>query len=184
MVEKFYEAFYGGWNNPARGKSSIVNETRVWPPHLWIKLPAAAGAEPPECLPPKFLAPKVVVRQLSDSVVKDVQARNSEEPEASTSGSSRTSRSTANKRLRGEESSSSSGRKKLKRSCTTTRSTSSEISSEIVNLSDEVLSSDSENTALKNVRNTNISNNFCLQINFVIKYTFLLHYISISITFR
>jgi hypothetical protein len=46
------------------------------------------------------------------------------------------------------------------------------------------LSSDSENTALKNVRNTNISNNFCLQINFVIKYTFLLHYISISITFR
>jgi hypothetical protein len=182
LVDKFYEGCYGGWNYPTRGRSSIVNGTKEVAPLLWVKRAAAAAGcvadEPPEFLLANFRAPKVVVRPLPESVVKDVEARNSEQPGPSTSGSSRTStsRTTNNKRIRAEESIViDSSRKKLKRSCTS-RSTSSDI----VNLSDEDSSkqeesSDPENTPLKNVRNTNISNNFCLQINFVIKYTFLLH---------
>jgi hypothetical protein len=180
LVDKFYEGCYGGWNYPTRGQRIIVNGTKELAPLLWVKrVPDEDPREPvlANALGGQFRAPKLVVRALSESVVKDVKARNSELPGPSTSGSSRTStsRTTNNKRIRAEESMVTE-RKKLKRSCTSRSS----VSSDIVNLSDDDSSkqeesSDPENTPLKDVRNTKISTNLCLQINFVFKYTFLLH---------
>jgi hypothetical protein len=187
MVDKFYEGCYGGWNYPTRGQRIIVNGKKELAPLLWLK--RVPDEDPSEhllvnALGGQFRAPTVVVRPLSESVVKDVKARNTldskEQPGPSTSGSSRTSTSTSrtsnNKRIRAEESMVNQ-RKKLKRTCT---SRSSDMSSDIVNLSDDDVSkqedsSDQENTPLKDVRKTKFSNKLCLQINFVFKYTFLLH---------
>jgi hypothetical protein len=177
LVDKYYEGFYGGWNYPTQGQRIIINGKKELGPLLWLK--RVPDEDPSErllvnTLGGQFLAPTVQLRPLSESVVKDKSRTNTldsndskEPPGPSTSGSSRTSTSTSRtsntKQNRAEESKVNQ-RKKLKRTCT---SRLSDMSSDIVNLSDndsskQEDSSDQEDTPLKDVRKTKFSNKLCL----------------------